>query len=265
MNKLRYIISKFKFLSKKLLLRQEYIFDKDVQEIVRMVNANGFAVIKNYYSEQDCNLLRKEIDKLIEKRDKENFVWKDPYAADYRCFGAEEDSEIISKFYNDKFLNSIANNYFKAKMACCNTLAGRIFYKNGNFGSGQGWHRDSNQTQFKALIYINDVDYKDGPFQLITASHKFQNILKHIDLMGYDGVNTRFTSEQVKKVVNIEPESIKLFTATAGTLIVFDSSTIHTGAPLTEGGQRYALTNYYMPSYQDVKAQRSVFLNAHKK
>ena len=36
------------------------------------------------------------------------------------------------------------------------------------------------------------------------------------------------------------------FTAKAGTLILFDSSTIHRGAPIT-AGTRYALTNYYYP------------------
>jgi ectoine hydroxylase-related dioxygenase (phytanoyl-CoA dioxygenase family) len=82
--------------------------------------------------------------------------------------------------------------------------------------------------------------------------------------MDCNGINTRFTASQINKVINHKPEEHIFLTGKAGTLILFDSSTIHAGAALKEGGRRYALTNYYMPSYENINAQRNVFLNSHK-
>jgi len=265
MGRSKYVVSKFRFILKKFLKKQSYIFDGNVQGIVQTVSENGFAVVPNFYSEEECRLLRDEIDSLIVKREKENKLWVDSNDADKRCFAAEDDNEVIARYCYNKFLNAVADNYFGAKMTCSNTMAGRIIHSEGNIGSGQGWHRDGNQMQFKALIYLSDVELKDGPFQIIRVSHKLRNILKHINLMGYNGVTTRFTLQQIKKVINYKPDEHKVLTGKAGTVVFFDSSAIHTGSPLTEGGERYALTNYYMPSYEDIRAQRDVFRNGHKK
>ena len=265
MGKLRYLLSRFKFYVKKILKKQDYIFNSKIQDLVFTLSENGFVVIPNFYTEEECNFMKNEIDLLILKRENDNRVWKDRYSSDYRCFGAEDDSEEISAYFNNQFLNSVADNYFKTKMSCCNTLAARIKYVDGNVGSGQGWHRDSNQMQFKAMVYITDVENKDGPFQLISGSHKLKNILNSINIINYDGLNTRFESCKIEKLISLQPENYNLFLGKAGTLILFDSSTIHTGSPLSYGGERYALTNYYMPSYENVKAQRNVFINAHIK
>lgn len=265
MGKLTYEISRLRFYIKKVLKKHKYTVEGDVRCLVNEISKNGFAVVQNFYTEQECFLLREELDKLIEKRINENTVWIDKAASDYRCFGAEDDSNLIARFHNDKFLNAVADNYFRAKMTCSNTLAAKIIYKDNNIGSGQGWHRDGNQLQFKALIYLSDVEYKDGPFQIFSGSHKRLNILKHIELMRYDGKNTRFTNEQIEKIMRDTPEQYKILMGKAGTVVLFDSSTIHAGLPLSAGGGRYALTNYYMPSYEDVNAQRNVFMNAHKK
>ena len=54
-------------------------------------------------------------------------------------------------------------------------------------------------------------------------------------------------------------ERIKNFTASAGTLIIFDSSTIHRGSPILEG-KRYAITNYY---YAERLINHSVYAHFH--
>jgi hypothetical protein len=265
MNRLRYCISRIRFLVKKIVKKQSYIYDDKVQDLVRAITQDGFAVVPNFYTEQECSLLRDGIDNLVIERNKKDMLWEDPSAADKRCFGAEEDNQLIAGYFSNRFLNSVADNYFGAKMTCSNTLASKIIYREGNSGSGQGWHRDGNQMQFKALVYLSDADLKDGPFQIIRASHKVKKIFQHIKIMDYDGLNSRFTSHQIGKVLSYEPHNHEVLEGKAGTLVLFDSSAIHSGSPLTFGGGRYALTNYYMPSYEDITGQRAVFLNAHKK
>ncbi len=229
------------------------------------IHENGFAVIPNFYSIDECKLLREEIDNLIEKRKKENRLMEDPYDSDKRCYLADEDSALINKYFSNEYLNSVADNYFEAKMLCSNTLAARIKYTKNNVGSGGGWHRDGNNMQFKAIVYLSDVEIKDGPFQIIQSSHKSENIIKQMKVMHHDGVNLRMTNEQVKTIIDNEPNSYKILTAKAGTLVFADTSAIHTGMPLSEGGERYTLFNYYYPSYEDIKARRDTFRNAHKK
>lgn len=264
MGALKYQFSKVKFDLKKFLNKESYTYNKEVQDLVKQIQVDGFAVVPDFYNEEECKILRDEVDQLIEKRKQENRLWEDPCDADKRCFAAEEDSELINKYFANTFLNSVADNYFKAKMICSNTLAARIQYRDGNIGSGQGWHRDGNHMQFKAIVYLCDVEIKNGPFQIIQGSHKKKNIINHINIMNHDGVNLRFTTEQIEKVIDTDSDKYKVLTAKAGTLVFADTSTLHTGMPLSEGGYRYTLFNYYYPSYEDIEARRTVFKNAHK-
>ena len=56
------------------------------------------------------------------------------------------------------------------------TLLGqRVEGTPGNSGSGGSWHRDSIKKQFKAFLFISDVDDKSGPFQFFPKSNYFLN------------------------------------------------------------------------------------------
>lgn len=265
MSVVKYFTSKSKHLLGKLLRQQHYNFDPDVQDIVVDIRKSGFYMLPNFYSKEYCQKLIDEVDKVIDIRTKSKSLWEDSFSSDKRCFAAEDDSEVISEFYNNKYLQSVADNFFRAKMSCSNTLAGRIQFMEGNIGSGQGWHRDGNHLGFKAMVYLTDVEIQDGPFQLLIGSHKIKSILKNININKYDGVKLRFDNQEVSALIHSEVNQIKTFTAKAGTVILFDTSTLHSGSPLREGGLRYALTNYYCASYEDVAARKEMYRNAYKK
>mgnify|MGYP003965490345 CR=1 FL=1 len=248
---------------KKFLKKESFKSDEEVQSIVKDIKENSFSVVPDFFTEDECNELREEIDRLIEKRRVEGSLWTDELDADNRCFAAEDDSELVKKYYENPFLLSVAENYFGAKIGCSNTLAARISYKKENVGSGLGWHKDGNNFQFKAIVYLSDVEIKDGPFQLIAGSHKFSNVLKDTITMNEDGVNTRFTHEQVEKVIDNNPDNYNILTAKAGTLVFVDVSSIHSGMPLSESGRRYTLFNYYYPSYE-VEKRKEFFKNVVK-
>lgn len=261
---LKNIRGRLAFENRKRKYKEQYRIDHNLDKIVTDLRNNSFSVIPNYYSEEKCTQLRNEIDILIEMRRKNNNLWVDDFDADKRCFAAETDSEMISEYYNDPFLLSVAENYFGGKMENSNTLAARIDYKPGNIGSGQGWHRDGNHFQFKAIIYLCDVELENGPFQIVNGSHKFSRVLRDTLIMGAEPLNTRFSDDQVQKLINKHPDDYKILTAKAGTLVFADVSSIHTGKPLMEGGYRYTLFNYYYPSYDNLEERREFFKNIAK-
>jgi hypothetical protein len=244
--------------------KQSFKMRNNQDEIVDQIKVNGFTVVPDFYTSQECTELRKEVDTLIETRKKEKSLWTDEAKSDNRCFAAEDGGELIKKYFSNAFLLDVASSYFDGKLICSNTLAARINYTKGNIGSGQGWHRDSNNFQFKAMVYLSDVEIKDGPFQIIKGSHKFANILKDTVTMSVDGITTRFTNKQVERVIEKSPENYTVLTAKAGTLVFVDTSSIHTGMTLSEGGERYALFNYYYPSYDDIEKRKETFKNAGK-
>ena len=117
------------------------------------------------------------------------------------------------------------------------TMANRVKFVEKNLGSGAGWHKDAYYNQFKSILYLNDVNEKNGPFELLESSNK---IFGTIDIAlklkkGYP--NTRFSNEEIQK---IKTKKIKTILGTAGTLILVDTSLIHRGSPLLSG-KRYAL------------------------
>lgn len=86
---------------------------------------------------------------------------------------------------------------------------------------------------------------RNGPFQIIKNSHVWGREFSR-DHARY---GWRFRTNRLGSKVDVllaeQPERVFSFTGKAGSAIVFDTSAIHTGAPLLEG-ERVALTNYYV-------------------
>ena len=214
------------------------------KQLLLEVQKNGYAVIPNFFDKEQCQKCIDDIDKMM--KDNKEFVQTQE---DLRIFGAEELSENIKRFFDDELLNNLAQTYNAVPTCCAFTLAGRIEAtgKDEEYGSGGPWHRDSYFRQFKSLIYLNDVDENNGPFQLIHQSHKTKDEdRKTADL---EHMQSSFLQETVDKIIKDSPERLKSLTGKAGTLVLVDTSIIHRGIPL-RNGVRYALTNYFFEKSQ---------------
>jgi hypothetical protein len=206
---------------------------------------NGYFVVPGFYSAETCAGLRAEIDRIIQEQG--DIVQLDEKRSDYRVHGAERASQPIRAFHEDPFCRGAGESYFDGALGNLGTLAARLTAIQGNLGSGQGWHRDALHFQYKAMVYLSDVGLENGPFQLLEGSHRPWNLL--VDTIRgklVDEPRDRITPEQVARIAGPAQKRLRTFTAKAGTLIVFDSSTIHRGSPI-RSGTRYALTNYYYP------------------
>jgi hypothetical protein len=227
------------------------------QHAIPDLRVHGYAVIPNYYGREKCEGLRVEIDRIMAEQP--DAIQNDKFNADQRMFGSERASAEIAAFNQDPFPIAIGEAYRCGLLTAFSTLAGRISAQPGNMGSGQGWHRDAFHFQFKSMIYLTDVDVNNGPFQLLQGSHRagcvfFDTLRARLPRAPY----SRLTDEQVEKLVAAAKGRLKTFVAPAGTLILFDSSTIHRGAPV-KSGIRYALTNYYYEPAHVTKALEGSF------
>lgn len=204
--------------------------------ILNTLKKDGIVVIPNFVSENFCDSSIKALEQDLTNPSVKR--WSDDIEADTRIFGYEKLSMNALKFLNNQYINNISSSYLGYETSAKFILAGRIENKKNNLGSGGGWHRDDAVIkQFKAIIYLSDVDNKHGPFQYILGSHKLISRLK-LFINGHKFYQSRYTE-------NSFVNSNKIFSVKGGKgdLILVDTKGIHRGKPIEEG-LRYALTLY---------------------
>jgi len=247
--KIIFFLKKFIYQKKIKTFRNESL----INTYCDYIKKRGFHVVENFLDKSECDLIIQAMNNF--NTSNPDRVWKDKFDCEYRLFGAEKINLKIMNFFSNEFLSMIGSRCFGSFLSNLMTMANKIEYKNNNQGSGGGWHRDDVNFQFKAILYLSDVNEKNGPFQLIEDSNNLFDIIKDTIRAKLNVLDTRIPNE---KILLLKSDRIKTITGKAGTLILVDTSLIHRGCPLEEG-VRYALTNYYYPYYQ-VDSMRSHFL-----
>ncbi len=226
-----YSIKKFFYFKKKLISSK--------------ISKNGYLVLENFISEVACNNIIKDIDKFINKYPEEIYNVNDKNS-DLRLWGFENFSEEAKKYLLNKELSQIITNYdifFKNEKSF--VLGAKLIANNHHIGSGGGkWHKDRTNRKFKyckALVYLNDVDENNGPFQYVKGSHKSSFLIKNFIKKNFDFSKKNFSNEEID---NNFSNNVVTFSKPKGTVIIFDGTGIHRGKPIKKN-YRYALTNYY--------------------
>ena len=224
----------------------KFKFDTIHDSEIKKLKDDGYVLIKNFLSIDECLKIKKIIQEFIEN--KPNLLWRDKLDSDNRIFGAENISKdfslLVEKFI--KFTKEIGEHYLNQKIQLYMTMANRTLFKNDNFGSGDGWHKDSYSKQFKSILYLNDVSKDNGPFQIVKNSRSDFFLMKLFLNLRNKYPSTRFEDSEIRKILKNYENQIVEFTAPAGSLILADTSLIHRGKPLING-TRFALTNYFYP------------------
>jgi hypothetical protein len=214
-------------------------------EIVRFVDSVGYMKVNNFVSLSTCNKLVEAIERYLEKGVD---IWSDDTGSDQRIFYANNKVAELSKIFDDKYINDAACRFYGVSSVHGFMSASKVSFVPGNKGSGGGWHRDSPIShQFKAIIYLNNVDGKNGPFSYVKFSNNKREILRSLRFSCFKPGQYRFTDDEVQSYYkinnNIQPDEIH---GSAGDLILVDTKGIHRGTPI-EIGHRYALTYYLFP------------------
>ena len=203
------------------------------------VKENGYAYFPNFIDEHKLNSLV-EIIRLHFSESREEFLYK----GDTRHYGIESTVPQVSFFSSDAQLLDIGSKVMSRQLINLFTLGNYLIA--GNQGtSGGGWHRDSTHPQFKAMLYLTDVTELNGPLEIIPGTHKFSNLLR-LNRKGFLPYNQQWLTESEITAIENEHGNRVAVTGKAGSLILFESSTLHRGRPI-EYGERLALTNYYYP------------------
>lgn len=208
-----------------------------IDSAIESLNKDGYFIINEYLDEAQVIELRNELDNLIKSSKHLKGYWRDAEDSDNRFYGIDRINNSFIEIFNTEILNQTILEYLKTPVDSIYSfvLGNRIITKEGNKGSGGGWHRDTFlKKQLKFILYLSDVTKENGPFTYINGSHKIQN--KIIDLVKRPRINPRrYPNYHSNKEIEL--------TGKAGTLIIADTSGIHRGKPI-DNGSRHALTLY---------------------
>lgn len=227
-----------------LIIRKCRVFTNRKQGTYIMpLHNDGLYFEPDFYTATECENLRAKIDNLI--KDENVNTWVDESGSDHRIYFANELDEDFEKFYTNSRIRSVLAGYTGTIKPKGMLLAARIDAKEGNIGSGGGWHRDSPVThQFKAICYLSNVTEKNGPFQYIKSSHKKVDVLKAILTGVFKPGQFRFTEVEIENYLHKTGRGVTEFTAEEGTIAFADTKAIHRGKPIIEGC-RYVLFCYF--------------------
>jgi hypothetical protein len=212
--------------------------------VIASLKEKGFYVWDGFLSPETCATLRGKIESIaIEHPELVHPGTKH----DLRLHGIENISDDFKFMAAHRILTKIASVYLGESTRTAFSLAARLESSESKIGSGGGWHRDSSFPQLKAMAYLSDVEECNGPFQLLSGSHVFLKSIRDNIIGKQKYGEVRWRGEEVEQVLSkTDRKRLNTFVAKQGTLIIFDSSTIHRGSPISEG-RRYAVTNYFYP------------------
>ena len=221
------------------LIRKKYEDKKidDLQKYLDQIRRDGYVIVPNFYTKSECHKIRALTEDVMTRNS--HLIQK---LSDDRLFGAEQFDSQILNFHSNKIASRLASCVNHTESLPAFTLAGRL--SQANSSSGEGWHRDAFYSQFKAMVYLTDVEETNGPFEILKGSHRLGNILKDMKIAKLDFHQYRLENTHIEALINSRRYTLNPLTGPAGTLIYFDSSAIHRGRPL-EQGKRVSLTTYF--------------------
>lgn len=205
---------------------------------------DGYVIIDGFYSENECKECVNELKHMFIKYSDYVHV-----SEDKRIFGVEHIASLARRFHYELEFLELGECVNKEPVFCAFTLGGWLQHGKGG-SSGNGWHRDAFFSQYKAMLYLTDVNDENGPFEIIPKSHRIANVLTCVRKANIGFMQDRFTDDEVLRLICVLDEKPVKLAAKAGTVVLFNSSTIHRGSPIVDG-ERLALTNYYFPYSRD--------------
>lgn len=219
--------NKFNFLSNKYV------------ETIQELNNNGFTIIKNAISMNQINSLNIEFDECIKNN-------KVSVNNDYFTMVSNPllNSKTSFDIATSDMLYDIAGEFFNCVPSLCTQNFRLSKLNNKQSNSTQIFHCDrNNYVKFvKFFIYMNDVDLQGGPLTYVKGSNK-KKPFNHLN-------SYRWEEDTIQQIYG--EEAICYLTASAGDLLIANTTGFHRGTKPTNKERRMLTLNYVIDNETDV-------------
>lgn len=204
---------------------------------------NGLVVWPDFLTNDECKALVHEAKKIISQNP--SHVSFESNGSDQRIYGINYLSHDFNLKSKCEKLDHLARGFYRKRNIEYFQLLGFITATENNLGSGSGWHRDSPFShQFKFIIYLNDVDLDNGPFEYIMGSHLKEAVFDYSNKLGIGLAKYRFVDADIERLLDAGLYKKVSVTGRAGTVVLADTKGLHRGKPMIKG-ERWATTRYY--------------------
>jgi len=249
--------------NQQLLSKVTVTNSKSLISITNCLREYGICILPNYISDEICDSVRNSCMTRAEVGDDLDFEdgsyrrYDGPKTTkplqDKRVYHIDCFNEDMLKFKDDSFLKMICKRYY----GDVNDYSVHVqMYDRQQFNNfpTRGLHIDSFQTStFKAMLYLNDVEEKDGPTSYIIKTHKdyeLRRLKKDVWGPGYEFEDTEHKEKHPTNFSKSELGEDRLnnyvkVIAKKGSLILFDTWGVHCGTEVKVDGDRHIVVNYY--------------------
>jgi hypothetical protein len=223
------------------------------------IRRDGFAVIPGYWERERALAMKDKVEGLLEEgkdKDYPEGAWLrfwDDRSYDQgvrRLYHIDKVLPELSELRHDRWVLDIVTAYYRQPFH-----SGLLMFQHNTQSNANTryFHVDAFSREFKAFLYLEDVDMGNGPFTYIRGTHRshLRWITKQVRGNPDDPRDTSFHEDDVASLLRKE---VKL-TAPAGTLILADVRGLHRGSPQIDRS-RSVLVNYIVKHAGDLQIDR---------
>lgn len=193
---------------------------------------NGYAVLENFYSEEEVDTINEEVDKIIRKG-------KGSFSKYHKLMFAVKKSKKLLHTSNSKKLTDILSLLEGRKV---NLFQSINFYR----GSEQAAHSDFVHMAtypkgylIAAWIALEDVDSNNGPLEYFPGSHKLPYLLypdfdpEHSKWLLNNSAYKKYEN-QLNEIIQQHNFPAKEFHAKKGDVLIWHANLLHGGKPILD-------------------------------
>lgn len=219
---------------------------------------NGVVSVPGYLDAQQCDEIRERIQELLDN-DELAFADDDMTGGEMMSssrtivnersgddddgmldiFNIDEQISEIRDIKHDEFISDVIHRADDGQYEPENI---NVYY-NKSVTDTRGYHFDSYNSQYKAFVYLTDVnDESYGPYSYIKGSNRRSYLRRRAE-----GILNKLRGEKPTAAIFYDENDIETFTAPKGTLIISDQTGYHRGIAQAKGKERMLISNSHTP------------------
>jgi hypothetical protein len=228
----------------------------DEAQLVASLRADGYVVVPSFWPHERALEMKTRLEAFLAEGKSKDFEsgaylrFRDNVTYDEgvrRLYHVDKEVPDLAEFRNDPMIGRIVEAYYGHPYH-----SGVLMYQyNTKSNANTRYHHvDAFSKEFKAFLYLDDVDEGNGPFAYIPGTQR-AHLRRIVKQLREGSSATGFTNEELKGSIGRE---VKLV-GEAGTLILADVRGFHRGTPQLDRS-RSVLVNYLYESPDEIELER---------